>query len=46
MNNEKKNVEKGNESFNLFIDKLALIILDSVLEEYKGTDNQNCIQTA
>jgi hypothetical protein len=46
MNKDKKNIEKGNESFNLFIEKLSLIILDTVLEESKGMDNHNCIQTA
>lgn len=46
MNKEKKNIESDNETFNLFIDKLSLIILDKVLEEYKGADSQNCIQTA
>lgn len=46
MHKDKKNTEKDNETFNLFIDKLSLIILDKVLEEYKVTDNQSCIQTA
>lgn len=41
-----KNFEKDNESINLFIDKLALIITEMVLEESKGKDNQNYIQTA
>lgn len=43
MNKDMKIIEYDNETFNLFIDKLSLIILDKVLEEYKGADNQNCI---
>ncbi|MDQ1143424.1 hypothetical protein QE429_000251 [Bacillus sp. SORGH_AS 510] len=46
MEKDKKNVEKGNESLNLFIDKLALIIIDTLLDECKGLDNGNCFKTA
>lgn len=45
MDKEKKNTETVNESFNLFIEKLALIILDTSLqEESKG--NVNCLNPA
>lgn len=44
MDKEKKNTETVNESFNLFIEKLASIIIDTLQEESKA--NGNCLNPA
>lgn len=45
MEKGEENIEMGEESFNLFIEKLSLIIIDTVLEE-SGLDNESSIRIA
>lgn len=46
LDKDKKEIEKDNDAFNLFIDKLSLIIVDLVIDQLEGVNEQSILQIA